>query len=79
MAETENESCLEGEGSEHDRCMDVARVLVAHLRASDLPEAPVWAEAIDWFRKRIKGGHLSIHAQQDFDERFGTVDWTGER
>jgi hypothetical protein len=67
---------IEGQADERNRCMDVASILVAHLLVSDHPQAETWVEALDWFRKRIKGGHLSIYAQQEFDKRFGVVDWS---
>ena len=71
----EQDRFLEGQINERERCMDLAQVLVAHLRAQGDPESDAWARALDWFRQRIKGGHLSIYARQAFDERFGKVDW----
>ncbi|MFI6496860.1 hypothetical protein [Nonomuraea typhae] len=71
-----DERYAQGWVDERNRCLDVASILVSHLRASDHPQAEVWAEALHWFWKRIKGGHLSIYAQQDFDREFGAVDWS---
>lgn len=71
-----DERHVEGEIAARKHSQDVARIIVAHLRASDHAQAEVWADALDWFRKRIKGGHLSILVQQGFDERFGAVDWS---
>jgi hypothetical protein len=72
----EQDRVLEGQINERERCMDLVRILITHLRAQGDPEADAWARALDWFGKRIKGGHLSILVQQDFDERFGIVDWS---
>lgn len=71
-----SERYIEGEIAARKHSQDVAKVVLAHLRVSDHPQAAAWSEAIDWFRQRIKGGHLSIYAQQEFDRRFGVVDWS---
>ncbi|MFC4006572.1 hypothetical protein ACFOY2_05025 [Nonomuraea purpurea] len=71
-----DERYVEGEIAARQHCRDVADILVSHLRASDHPQAETWAEALNWFRQKIKGGHLSIYAQREFDQRFGAVDWS---
>lgn len=71
-----DERYAQGLFDERNRCLDIATILVAHLRASSHPQAAEWAAALHWFWKRIKGGHLSIYAQQDFDQKFGVVDWS---
>ncbi|MFI6496870.1 hypothetical protein [Nonomuraea typhae] len=65
---------LDGVIQERQATQDLANLLADHLRRSDIPEARVWGDAIEWFRQRTKGGQLSIHAQRDFDARFGQLD-----
>ncbi|MCT9932426.1 hypothetical protein N5079_19685 [Planotetraspora sp. A-T 1434] len=57
-------------------CRQIAETLAEHLKTSTAPDAPAWSEALAWFAKRIKGGHLSIYMQKDFDQRFGPVNWS---
>lgn len=68
-----DERYMQGLIDERNRCMNLAEVLIFHLVLSDHPDARTWAETLGWFRKRIKGGQLSILVQQDFDEKFGLV------
>ncbi|WP_329431108.1 hypothetical protein OG339_48960 (plasmid) [Streptosporangium sp. NBC_01495] len=48
-----------------------AEEYAAALADSADPAAAAWAEALEWFAKRTKGGQLSILVHQDFVRRFG--------
>jgi hypothetical protein len=48
-----------------------AEEYAAALADSVDPAAAGWAEALDWFAKRTKGGSLSMLVHQEFAARFG--------
>ncbi|MFI6505439.1 hypothetical protein [Nonomuraea typhae] len=48
-----------------------AEEYAAALAGSADPNAASWAEALEWFAKRTKGGQLSYLVHQDFVARFG--------
>lgn len=48
-----------------------AEEYAAALADSVDPAAAAWAEALDWFAERTKGGGLSMLVLQEFVERFG--------
>lgn len=57
------------------RQFDAEKVLRDFSEAAERsphPDGAVWAEALKWAASRIRGGHVSIHADQEFGERFGT-------
>lgn len=56
------------------RAFDAPKVLREFAETagrSPHPDAPVWAEALRWAASRIRGGHASIHADEEFGQRFG--------
>ncbi|KAB2350003.1 hypothetical protein [Actinomadura rudentiformis] len=48
-----------------------AEEYAAALTDSADPAAAAWAEALEWFAKRTKGGSLSMLVHQEFAARFG--------
>ncbi|MFD0885764.1 hypothetical protein ACFQ08_14530 [Streptosporangium algeriense] len=48
-----------------------AEEYAAALAGSADPDAAGWAQALEWFAKRTKGGQLSYLVHQDFIARFG--------
>ncbi|MFF7043830.1 hypothetical protein [Streptomyces massasporeus] len=36
------------------------------------PDGKVWAQALTWAAARLHGGHASLHADETFEQRFGT-------
>ncbi|MFE3452408.1 hypothetical protein ACFXJ8_26140 [Nonomuraea sp. NPDC059194] len=71
----EDERFIAGQLQERQHCQDIARILAEHLRKQGRRDADTWAYALEWFAKRITGGHRGINAQQEFDASFGVVDW----
>lgn len=49
----------------------LARETAEHLRQSDNPEAYAWADALDWFSRRIRGGIAGVAAQRQLAAAFG--------
>lgn len=57
------------------RELNASQVLHDFSAAADRsphPDGGLWAEALKWASTRIRGGHESMLADQDFGERFGT-------
>lgn len=50
---------------------NLARDIAAALDGLDRPDASEWAERLHWFANRIRGGQLSIHADEELRARFG--------
>lgn len=72
----EDQRFIDGRNRERQHTQDLASILADHLHLSGRPDADTWGDAIEWFRQRIKGGQLSVLVQQEFDARFGAVDWS---
>jgi hypothetical protein len=63
------------------RQFDAAQVLrdfSAAAGRSPHPDGAVWTEALKWASARVRGGHASIYADQEFGERFGTHPYRSE-
>ncbi|MEU3092661.1 hypothetical protein ACWCQ0_25825 [Streptomyces massasporeus] len=44
----------------------------AAAERSPHPDGKVWAQALTWAASRLHGGHASLHADETFEQRFGT-------
>jgi len=63
------------------RQFDAAQVLRDFSTAAERsphPDGAVWAAALAWAASRIRGGHTSIHADEEFGKRFGTHPYRAE-
>ncbi|MEU8279529.1 hypothetical protein ACFYOK_29565 [Microbispora bryophytorum] len=49
----------------------LARETAERLRQSTNPEGLIWAEALEWFSRRIRGGIAGVAAQRQFAAAFG--------
>lgn len=61
----------EGEITTRADIESLAEELAARVRASSQVGAGVWADALDWFARRVHGGQRSVIAQKEFDHQFG--------
>ncbi|MEV4188811.1 hypothetical protein AB0J28_46000 [Streptosporangium canum] len=56
-----------------------AEEYAAALADSADPAAAAWAQALEWFAKRTKGGQLSMLVHQEFVDRFSVDPYNKER